>query len=429
MQMAVYLFLLLFGILFLGVPIGIGMCASVLITLKIWGEMPLNMIFRQYYQGVDSYSLLAIPMFVLAGELMMQCGLIRDIMRLCKIFVGRFRGGLAHVNILASVLFAAMSGSAVADTASIGSMLIPTMEEEGYDAEFSVAVTASSSCLSPMIPPSIPMVIYSSTMSMSTAAMFMGGVIPGILVACALGVIVIYQSKKHNYPKEEERVSVRVAIRTMLECCPAIITPCIIMIGVFTGWFTATESAAIACVWVLIVGKFYYRTLTKEKVWKALVTSMTTAGGILIINAAAKPLSYLVAFSGVPSLCAQFITAHISSRYVVLFLINIILLILGATMECSANILIFAPILVPMAISYGVDPLAMGVIFCINCAVGICTPPFGPTLFIGSAIAKKPVTTCMKAVLPFCMAEIAIIFLITYIPGMITFLPKMFGLY
>ncbi|MCI8660766.1 MAG: TRAP transporter large permease [Lachnospiraceae bacterium] len=429
MQLAVYLFLLLFGILFLGVPIGIGMCTSVLLALQIWGEMPLNMIFRQYYQGVDSYSLLAIPMFVLAGELMMQCGLIRDIMRLCKVFVGRLRGGLAHVNILASVLFAAMSGSAVADTASVGSMLIPAMEEEGYDAEFSVAVTASSSCLSPMIPPSIPMVVYSSTMSVSTAAMFMGGVIPGILTAIALGTIVVYLSKKHNYPKDEEKIPVKEAVRTVIECIPAIVTPLIIMAGIFTGWFTATESAAIACVWVLLVGKFFYRTLTKEKVWKALVTSMTTAGGILLINAAAKPLSYLVAFSGVPTLCAQFISAHISSKYVVLFLINIILLILGAMMECSANILIFAPILVPMAVSYGVDPLAIGVVFCINCAVGICTPPFGPTLFIGSAIAKKPVTSCMKAILPFCMAEIAIVLLITYVPGLITFLPKLFGLY
>lgn len=429
MQMAVYLFLLLFGILFLGVPIGIGMCASVLLTLQIWGEMPLNMIFRQYYQGVDSYSLLAIPMFVLAGELMMQCGLIRDIMRLCKVFVGRMRGGLAHVNILASVLFAAMSGSAVADTASVGSMLIPAMEEEGYDAEFSVAVTASSSCLSPMIPPSIPMVVYSSTMSVSTAAMFMGGVIPGILTAIALGIIVVYLSKKHNYPKEDEKIPVKEAFKTIIECIPAIITPLIIMAGIFTGWFTATESAAIACVWVLLVGKLFYRTLTKEKVWKALVTSMTTSGGILLINAAAKPLSYLVAFSGVPTLCAQFISAHISSKYVVLILINIILLILGAMMECSANILIFAPILVPLAVSYGVDPLAIGVVFCINCAVGICTPPFGPTLFIGSAIAKKPVASCMKAILPFCMAEIAIVLLITYVPGLITFLPKLFGLY
>lgn len=429
MQMAVYLFLLLFGILFLGVPVGIGMCASVLFTLQIWGEMPLNMIFRQYYQGVDSYSLLAIPMFVLAGELMMQCGLIKDIMRLCKIFVGRLRGGMAHVNILASVMFAAMSGSAVADTASVGSMLIPVMEEEGYDAEFSVAVTASSSCLSPMIPPSIPMVVYSSCMQVSTAAMFMGGVIPGLLVAAALAVIVIYLSKKRNYPKEETGVSLKEAVKTIVECIPAIMTPLIIMFGVFTGWFTATESAAIACVWVLLVGFFYYRTLTLKKVWNAFVSSMVMAGGILLINAAAKPLSYLVAFSGVPSLCADFITAHVSSKYVVLFLINIILLILGATMECTANILIFAPILVPLAISYGMDPLAMGVVYVINCVVGICTPPFGPTLFIGAAIAKKPVVSCMKAILPFCATMIAIVFLITYVPGLITFLPKAFGLY
>lgn len=429
MEMAVYLFVLLFGILFLGVPIGIGMCACVLITLQIWGELPLNMIFRQYYQGVDSYSLLAIPMFILAGELMMQCGLIRDIMRLCKIFVGRLRGGLAHVNILASVLFAAMSGSAVADTASVGSMLIPTMEEEGYDPEFSVAVTASSSCLSPMIPPSIPMVVYSSTMSVSTAAMFMGGIVPGILVALALAVIVIYLSKKRNYPKEEKGVPVSEAVRTIIECIPAIVTPVIIMVGVFTGWFTATESAAIACVWVLLVGKFYYKTLTVEKIWKAFVVSMVTAGGILIINAAAKPLSYLVAFSGVPSLCADFISTYVESKYVVLLLINLILLVLGATMECTANILIFAPILVPLAISYGVDPLAMGVIYCINCTVGICTPPFGPTLFIGAAIAKRPVVSCMKAILPFCAAEIAIVFLITYVPDLILFLPRTFGLY
>ena len=426
MEMAVYLFILLFGILFLGVPIGLGMCACVLITLQIWGELPLSMIFRQYYQGVDSYSLLAIPMFILAGELMMQCGLIRDIMRLCKIFVGRLRGGLAHVNILASVLFAAMSGSAVADTASIGSMLIPAMEEDGYDPEFSVAVTASSSCLSPMIPPSIPMVVYSSTMGMSTAAMFMGGIIPGILVALALGVIVVYLSKKRNYPKDEQRISTREATKTIVECIPAIITPIIIMVGVFTGWFTATESAAIACVWVLLVGKFYYKTLTLKKVWDALVIAMVTAGGILIINAAAKPLSYLVAFSGVPALCAEFISTYVESKYVVLLLINLILLFLGCIMDMAPIILIATPILLPLAESIGIDPVQFGIIIVLNCGIGLLTPPVGTVLFIGSAVSKVSIERIVKATFPFYLCMIVTLLIVSFVPQASLLLPSLF---
>ena len=429
MQMGVYLFLLLFLFMFSGIPIALSICLCVLTTVMIWGDIPMLLIFQQFYQGVDSFTLLAIPMFILAGSLMMDIGLIDDIVALCKILVGRLRGAMAHINIVASVFFASMSGSAVADTASIGAIMIPAMEKEGYDKDFSVAVTAASSIIGPIIPPSIAMVVYASIMPVSAGAMFMGGIAPGVLMAIGLMIVAAIISKKRNYPKETKIYKASEAAKIILHTLPALITPIIILGSIFGGICSATEAAAVANLYVIIVGIFYYKSLTLKKFIKTLATSMITAGAVLMINAAAKPLSYMVAYAQLPTMMVDAILKITSSKYVVLLLMNVCLLFLGCFMECNANILIFAPIFWPVAKAFGIDPLHFGVMFCVNVVVGICTPPFGPCLFLGASIAKRPVESCMKAIMPFVLIEIGVIILITYVPDVVLFLPRLTGQY
>ncbi len=430
MQMGLYLFILLFAFMFSGMPIALGVGMAALMTAEFWGQIGFELIFQQYYQGVNSFALMAIPMFMLAGDLMCRVGLLDDIILLCKLLVGRLRGALAHINIVASAFFATMSGSAVADTAAIGGMLIPTMEKEGYDKEFAVAVTAASSIIGPIIPPSITMIVYGSIMSsVSTGALFAGGFIPGCLIAVGEMILVAYYSKKRNYPKETRRYTIKEANAVILKTLPAMMTPIIIVIAIFSGFCSATEAAIIANVWIIFASAVIYRNLTWKLFKDCVMNAMETAGAILLLNAAAKPLSYLIAMAQLPNLISTTVQTYISQQWVVLFVLNIVLLFLGCFMECTANVLIFAPIFAPLAASYGVDPLQFGVVFVTNVVCGICTPPFGPCLFLAASIADAPLERCMKAILPFCAVQIVVILLITYIPGLVTFVPKLVGLY
>lgn len=430
MHMGLYLFVLLFAFMFSGMPIALGVGMAALMTSEFWGQIGLELIFQQYYQGVNSFALLAIPMFMLAGELMCHLGLIDDIILLCKLIVGRMRGALAQINIVASAFFATMSGSAVADTAAIGGMLIPAMEREGYDKEFSVAVTAASSIIGPIIPPSITMIVYGSIMAnVSTGALFAGGVVPGILIAVGEMILVNYYSKKRNYPKETKRYTYKEAKKIILKTLPAMLTPIIIVAAIFSGFCSATEAAIIANVWIIFASLVIYRNLTWKVFKECVLNAMETAGAILLLNAAAKPLSYLIAMAQLPNLISTTVRTYISQQWLVLLVLNIVLLFLGCFMECTANVLIFAPIFAPLAISYGVDPLQFGVVFVTNVVCGICTPPFGPCLFLASGIADAPLEKCMKAILPFCAVQIFVILLITFIPGLVTCVPKLVGLY
>ena len=430
MEMGIYLFILLFAFMFSGMPIALGVGMAALMTADIWGQIGPELIFQQYYQGVNSFPLLAVPLFMLAGDLMCRVGLVDDIILLCKLLVGRMRGSLAQINVVASAFFATMSGSAVADTAAIGGMLIPAMEKEGYDKEFSVAVTAASSIIGPIIPPSITMIVYGSMMSsISTAALFAGGMVPGILIAVGEMGLVAYYSKKRNYPKETKRYKASEIKHILWKTMPAMMTPIIIVVAIFSGFCSATEAAAIANVWIIVVTLLIYRNLSLSGFCNAVINSMVTAGGILLLNAAAKPLSYLIAMAQIPNMVSNAVLAHISQRWIVLLILNVVLLFLGCFMECTANVLIFAPIFAPLAVAYGVDPLQFGVIFVTNVVCGICTPPFGPCLFMASSIANAKLERCMKAILPFCCIQFVVILLITYVPGLVTSLPQLLGLY
>ena len=324
MNMGVYLFLLLFALMFSGMPIALGVGMAAILTTGIWGQIGLELIFQQYYQGVNSFALLAVPLFMLAGELMTRLGLVDDIILLAKLLVGRMRGSLAQINIVASVFFSTMSGSAVADTAAIGGMLLPAMEKEGYDKEFSVAVTAASSIIGPIIPPSITMIVYGSLMSnVPTGAMFAAGIVPGVLIGLGEMALVYYFSRKRNYPRETKRYTAKEASAIAVRTLPAVLTPVVIVVAIFSGFCSATEAACIANIWVLITGALYYRRLNLKVFGESVIVAVETAGAILLLNAAAKPLSYLIAMAQLPTMISEAFTSFTSSKIVILLLINV----------------------------------------------------------------------------------------------------------
>lgn len=428
MNLSVYLFGSLIVFFLTGMPIAFAVGLAVAFTILVWGEVPLIMNFQQMYQGIDSFTLIALPMFVWAGDLMGKGGIIDDLLVLCRVLCGRVRGSLAHANIVGSMFFAGISGSATSDTAAIGGALIPAMVQEGYDPDFSVAVTASSSVIGPIIPPSMGMVLFGSVASVSVSALFIGGILPGILLGVSLMIVAAYFSHKRNYPKNTRKYTAKEIVASVTKGLPSIVLMAIILGGILGGIFTPTEASSIAVVYALLIGTFYYKCLNGKIILKSLCDSMAMAGSVLVIVAVSYPLGWLVAMGQVPVMVSDFILSVTSNKYVVLMMMNVFLLFLGCIMDANANLLIFAPILVPIANQFGINPVHFGVMFVLNVIIGLATPPFGTCLFIASGIAKISMERTMKAILPFCLAEIAVLMIVTYFEPVVTFLPRLFGL-
>ncbi|QNB46028.1 TRAP transporter large permease subunit [Thermanaerosceptrum fracticalcis] len=426
--MAIWLFTFIVLFLVIGMPIAFGLGLAVAMTILINGKIPMTMVFQQFYQGVDSFTLIALPLFILAGNLIAQAKIIDDILVLCNVLVGKIRGGLANANIVGSMFFAGISGSAVAETAAIGGALIPAMVKNGYDPDFSVAVTASASVIGPIIPPSIGMVLYGSIMPVSVAALFAGGLVPGIMLGIGLMMVATFISYKRKYPVITEKYGVKGTIKALVKTFPALLMPIIILGGILGGVFTPTEAAAVANIYALLIGFFYYRSLDLKGVISCIKSSMVLAGAVLTIVAITYPLGWLVAMGQVPQHLVEIITSITSNKYLVLFFINIFLLFLGCIMDANANLLIFAPILAPLALQLGIDPVHFGVIFVLNIIIGLATPPFGVCLFVASGIGKIPIERAMKAIIPFVLVEICVLFLVTYFPALILTFPKLMGL-
>lgn len=422
--MGVYLFAFLFFFMALGVPIAFAMAMGLAATIHVWGGISFSMLFQQIFQGINSFTFIAVPMFILAGELMSRVGIIDDILLLCRVVMGWVPGSLANANIVASMFFAGVSGSAVADTSAIGGALIPAMVKEGYDDDFSVAVTASSSVIGPIIPPSIGMVLYGATLGTSISAMFMGGLVPGILLGLGLMIPATYLSIKRKYPRNTEKYTPKQIAHAFVRAIPALLMPVIILGGILGGVCSPTEAASVAILYSIIVGVFYYRSLNLKILIDCMVKAMIQSGAVLLIAAVACP----VAMGKVPVILAAFITSITSNKFVVLLLINIFLLILGCGIDANVSLLIFAPILAPLAVSMGVHPIHFAIIFILNITIGLATPPYGVCLFIGSSIAKIPLSRTMKAVIPFCLVEILVLLLTTYVPAIALAVPRMLGL-
>ncbi len=411
---------------FLRFPIAYSVGISTVLCLLSMGKS-LTILPMQMVKGVWSFSLMAVPFFITMGVLMGTGGISDKLIALANSLVGWMRGGLAMVNIVASYFFGGISGSASADTASLGSILIPMMVDEGYDADFSTAVTITSSCEGLLVPPSHNMVIYATSAGgVSVGALFMAGYLPGALLAIALMVGSYIIAVKRSYPKGKP-FSIKEFGKQIGKSIWALLAVLIVVVGVVGGVFTATESAAIAVLYSLIVSVYIYRGLNWKGVWKCLEQCIDTLAIVLILISLSGAFGYCLTTLHVPAKAATFITTLSTNRIVIILLLNVILLFLGMIMDMAPIILIATPILLPVAMSVGVHPVQFGIMMVLNCGIGLLTPPVGAVLFIGSAVAKRPMEKVVKATMPFYLCMILALLLISFIPNVSLWLPKITG--
>jgi tripartite ATP-independent transporter DctM subunit len=407
-------------------PVTFALAVSSCLTLSFM-HIPLMAFIQQMAKSVDSFSLMAIPFFILSGEIMGAGGISDRLLQAADALVGRFRGGFAYVNVLASMFFGHLSGSAVADVSSLGMLEIPMMVKAGYDRDFSVALTVTTSCQGVLIPPSHNMIIYSvAAGGVSVGALFMAGLVPGILCGLSQMVVCFVLARKRNYPKGDA-IPLKKALRIWWDAILALFTAVIILVGVTAGWFTATESAAIACVYSLIISVFVYKQLKLKEMGRLLMNTVKTLAMVFSLIAAAGAFGYLLAMLRVPTMITGALLAISGNKMVLLLLINVMLLLLGCIMDMAPLILIVTPILIPVIKSLGMSTVQFGVVLIYNLAIGLCTPPVGSALFVGCGIGKISVEKTVKAMLPLYGAMVAGLFLVTYVPAISIALPRALG--
>ncbi len=412
--------------IFLRFPIAYAVGLSAVFCLLSQGQQ-LVTLPQQMVRGVWSYSLMAVPFFITMGVLMGTGGISEKLIALANSLVGWMRGGLAMVNIVASYFFGGISGSASADTASLGSLLIPMMVNEGYDADFSTAVTITSSCEGLLVPPSHNMVIYATTAGgISVGSLFLAGYLPGALLAVSLMIGSYIISVKRNYPKGD-RFSIKRFLKQLATSFWALAAIIIVVVGVVGGVFTATESAAIAVIYSLIVSVFIYKGLNWKGVWQSLEQCIDTLAIVLILIATSSAFGFCLTLLHVPDTAARLITGVSDNPIVIALLLNVILLVLGCIMDMAPIILIATPILLPIATSIGIDPIQFGIMVILNCGIGLLTPPVGAVLFIGSAVGKTPMEKVVKATLPFYLCMLIALLLITFVPQISLLIPNLLG--
>jgi TRAP-type C4-dicarboxylate transport system permease large subunit len=475
--------------LMIGLPVFFGLLAAPGILLWLNGqERDITLLYRNVYNGMDSFPLMAIPFFMLAGELMNRGGITIRLVEFSQALMGHLRGGLAHVNILSSILFAGLSGSAVADTSALGSMLIPAMEKQGYTRRFAAAITAASSVIGPIIPPSGIMIIYAYVMGESVAALFLAGIVPGILVGVGLMIVVRLMADRYDLPKAERIVQKnqtisatenafsfvlvrlnlawlflalgglvaepplptwtlfafwlaiahvlllwlrkRVSHDFRIVCKKAVVplqTPIIIMGGILIGIFTPTEAAAIAVFYAIIIAFFVLRTMTLKDLPDVLSRAAMTSAVVLLLVGAAMAFKTVASLSYAPQILAEFILSLSENPLMLLFLINVLLFVVGMFLDAGPAIIILGPILGPIFAELGVHPVHFAIIMCVNLTVGLITPPMGLVLFVASSVSGERVETIAKAILPFLAVEVVVIFLITYFPAISMTIPRLTG--
>jgi tripartite ATP-independent transporter DctM subunit len=412
----------------LGMPVFFGLVAAPGILLWLNGqERDIVLLYRNIYNGMDSFPLMAVPFFMLAGELMNKGGITTRLVEFSQALMGHLRGGLAHVNVLSSILFAGLSGSAVADTSALGSMLIPAMEKQGYTRRFAAAITAASSVIGPIIPPSGIMIIYAYVMGESVAALFLAGIVPGILVGTGLMVMIKLLADKYDFPAASRRYSWRERGDASLKAFFPLMTPVIILGGILLGVFTPTEAAAVAVGYALFIGLFVLKTLRARDLPEILSRAAMTSAVVLLLVGAAMAFKTVVSLSHLPETLAAFILSLSENTLILLFLINILLFVVGMFLDAGPAIIILGPILAPIFIALGVDPVHFAIIMSINLTVGLATPPMGLVLFVASSVSGERVETIARAILPFLAVEILVIFLITYFPALSLTIPRLTG--
>lgn len=424
-------FVLLFTLailLALGMPVAFAVGLSA-VAGALWIDLPLEALMIQITSGVNKFTLLAIPFFILAGAIMAEGGIARRLVNFAYLFVGFIRGGLSLVNIVASTFFGAISGSSVADTASIGSVMIPEMEKKGYPREYAAAVTASGSVQAILIPPSHNSVIYSLAAggTVSIATLFIAGVLPGLLLGMGLMVLCLGFAHKRGYPKGE-RIPFKQALRIFFDALWGLMTVVIILGGILSGIFTATESAAVACLWAFFVTMFIYRDYKWNELPKLMCRTVKTVTIVMILIGFAAAFGAVMTYMQLPMRITEFFTSLSDNKYVILMYLNIMLLLIGTLMDMAPIILILTPVLLPVTNSLGIDPVHFGMIMMVNLGIGLITPPVGSVLFVASAVSKQKIETVVRAMLPFYAMLLIILGMITYIPAISLWLPGILGM-
>ena len=426
--MSLMFFWLFMIFIFIGMPVVFALLLGPGIAL-VWEDKAqfLTMMGRRLYSGVDSFPLMAVPFFILAGELMNYGKITNSLVMFSQTLIGHVRGGLAQVNVLSSMLFAGLSGSAVADTSALGSMLIPAMEKGGYSRRFAAAVTAASSVIGPIIPPSGIMILYAFIMNVSVGGLFAAAIVPGIMVGIGLMMMTSYISKKRDYPIAARRATASERFKAGREAFWPLLTPLILLGGILTGAFTPTEAAAVAAGYAVILTLFIERTLKFSDMPQIFYGAAVSSGIILLLVAAAVAFSSVVSLSGAPQKLTDIVLAISENVYVVLLCVNILLFIVGMFLDAGPAILILGPILGPTMVELGVDPIHFAVVMCVNLTVGLATPPMGLVLFVAASISKESVQKIALEMLPFLAVEFLVILLITYIPALSLTIPKLIG--
>ena len=421
MTLLIFVFL---AVLIAGVPVFIALAGSSLLYTHFIAGIPDFVILHRMAGGIDSFPLLAVPFFILAGNLMNSAGITNRIYDFAVALAGWMRGGLGHVNIVGSVIFAGMSGTAIADAAGLGTIEIKAMKDHGYDTEFAVGVTAASATLGPIIPPSLPFVIYGMMANVSIGALFLGGILPGALMTICMMLYATYYAHRHGIGRDQMfRWSVLGA--TFIAALPALLTPAIIIGGMTFGWFTPTEAAIAACTWAILLGIFMYRSLSMKQFYKVTMDTIETTAGVLLIVGAASLFGWVLTVTKVTEHITLGLLSISDNPYVILLIINVILLVIGCFLEPIASISILVPVLMPVLLKVGIDPIHFGVVMVLNLMIGTLTPPIGIVLFVVARVANLPFEAVTRATAPFLVPLVAVLLLITVFPELVLFVPRL----
>ena len=410
-------------LLALGIPIAIGLGGSAMVYVLLHEDLSLTMLTQTTFAGMAAFPLLAIPLFILSGNFMSEGGLTQDLVKFARLLMGHISGGLGLATILASAIFAAISGSAVATAVAIGMVMIPAMKQAGYDEEVGAGVTSVAACMGPIIPPSIPFILYGVIANVSIGALFLGGVVPGLLLGAGLMIYMYYVAKKRHYPLEKKATLKELLIGAW-KALPALVMPIIIMGGILGGAFTPTEAAGVVATYALIVGGVFYRKIKLRRIPDILLNSCVESAMVMLLLGLSEPFAWVIAAEQLPQMIIEAIGQISTSPMVVLLLINLLLILVGIPLETAPAITIVTPVIAPMAAQLGIDPIHLGIVVCFNLVLGLVTPPVGGVLFSICSISGLNIERLCKGVwVPFFIG-LAVLALITYIPALTTFLPK-----
>jgi len=429
MGLIVAIFLLMFLLIF-GAPVVFAVAVAGLsyfvVNPELWEIIAIYPL--RLFTGMDSFVFLCIPMFVMAGEVMNCGGLMEDLVHFCQVMVGRFKGGLAHVNVLASMMFGGITGSGLADVSALGPIEIRMMKNAGYKTSFAAAVTACSAVQGPIIPPSIPFVIFASLTNTSIGALFLSGAIPGVMIGLSQMLVIVWMSRKAGFPEPSPRTSWREKLTAAKTAVFALFMPIIILGGILTGFFTPTEASVIAVFYCFIIAKFYYKSISAKDLRTILINTAKTSGSIYLIVGFASTIGWALAHENVPALISEMIVKHNVSPYELLFYVNLFFLFNGMWLSDAAQLVLFAPLFTPIFMSMGISPIHFGCVMVVNVMISMITPPYGAALYLASIVSGESLLAITKDAIPFIISSIVVLFLITYFPVFTMTLPRLFGM-